>query len=133
MNSIIKKVVTVVACTSIVGGCAMMSNAALKSTSINCTIGKNSVKKLFSYSDVYNYYTYEYSVSYIHYSGCATGAYLPNMLVKVNSSNYICEVNSSHKKGPCHVDSPKDQNYRLHNNTSKSVSIKMDFILDEYY
>lgn len=132
MNSIIKKVVTVIACTSIVGGCAMLSNAALKSTSINCTIGKNSVKKLFSYSGVHTHYIYDYSVSYIHYSGCATGAYLPNLLVKVNSTDYVCEVNTSHKEGWFIVSSWKDQNYRLHNNTPKNVTIRMDFNLNEF-
>lgn len=132
MNSIIKKVVTVIACTSIVGGCALMSNAALKSTSINCTIGSQKVKKLFSYSSNYTYYDYEYSVSYIHYYGCATGAYLPNLLVKVNSSNYVCEVNTPNKKGWCYINSPKDQNYRVHNNTPKDVTINMEFILKSF-
>ena len=128
MNSIVKKLITVIACTSIVAGCAVMSNAddRLKSAHINCSISNKGVKKLFSYSDsTHNYYTYYYDVSYIHYSGCATGAYLPNLTVKVNSTDYICNVNKKKAQGPCYVSSPIDQNYRVHNNTGKDVSIKM--------
>ncbi len=138
MNCIIKKVVTVIACTSIVAGCAMVSKAddpKLKSQEINCSISNKGYKKFFSYSDkgMHDYYTYYYSVSYIHYSGCATGAYLPNLTVKVNSKDYICYVNTKKAQGPCHVSSPRDQNYRVHNNTGKDVSIKMEFSIGQYY
>ena len=124
-KSIIKKIVSVIACISMLAGYASISNAYSIDPGYSATIAEHDD------SDYY-YYTYEYTVSYIHFDGLATGAYMNGLTVYVNS-DYVCAVNTSHKTGPYHV-SVNDYNYyKLYNDTSKHVAIDIDFTIDEYY
>ena len=134
MNSIIKKLVTVIACTSIVAGCAIVSNAYYGTADINCNIRTGNTKYLFNYKNLNEdevYFTYYYTVSYIHYSGCATGAYLPNLKARVNGKR-ICDINTHDTHGPFHV-SEQNQKYDIYNGAKKDVTIKVTFKVGDYF
>lgn len=135
MNSIVKKLITVIACTSIVAGCAIVSNAYYYGTAdINCNIRTGNTKYLFNYKNMNEaevYFTYYYTVSYIHYSGCATGAYLPNLKARVNGKR-ICDINTRDTHGPFHV-SEQNHKYDIYNGAKKDVTIKMTFKVGDYF
>lgn len=143
-TNIIKKAVSVLACVSILAGCAAMSNAAggtgepkywfnLYDKNVSLNVGSKKSKDMFNYKDGYNWYLYKYSVSYVHFSGCATGAYLPGMKVRVGSQN-ICDVNTSKYWGPYTIyDTNTSRTYKLYNGAKKDVGIKMHFYVGEYY
>ena len=142
-TNIIKKAVSVLACVSILAGCAVMSNAAggsgapkywfnLYDKNVSLDVGSKKSKDMFNYKDGYNWYLYKYSVSYIHYSGLATGAYLSNLKVKVSGRN-VCEVNTPKRWGPYLAPNPGNQKFVLDNGTKKDVGIKMTFSIGEYY
>ena len=143
-TNVIKKAVSVLACASILAGCTAMSNAAggtgdpqywfgLYSKTVNLDVASKKSKDMFTYrNNDYDYFMYKYSVSYIHYSGLATGAYLSNLKVKV-SSRYVCEVNTPKRWGPYLAPNPGNQKFVLDNGAKKDVGIKMTFSIGEYY
>ena len=143
-TSIIKKAVSVLACASILAGCTAMSNAAggtgdpqhwfgLYSKTVSLDVASKKSKDMFTYrNNDYDYFMYKYSVSYIHFSGLATGAYISNLKVKV-SGKYVCEVNTPKRWGPYLAPNPGNQKFVLDNGAKKDVGIKMNFSIGEYY
>lgn len=88
---------------------------------------------MFTYrNNDYDYFMYKYSVSYIHFSGLATGAYMSGLKVKV-SGQYVCEVNTPKRWGPYLAPNPGNQKFVLNNGAKKDVGIKMNFSIGEYY
>lgn len=142
-TSIIKKAVSVLACASILAGCTAMSNAAggtgdppdwipLYSTTVGLDVKSKQSKDMFTYNNKkYDYFMYKYSVSYIHFSGLATGAYMSNLKVKV-SDRYVCEVNTPKRWGPYLAPNPGNQKFVLDNGAKKDVGIRMNFSIGEY-
>lgn len=124
-KSLIKKLVSIITCISILGGVAATSNAY--------SINSGSSAEIKTHNDSpYDYWTYIYDVSYVHFDGMAVGAFTSGLTVKVNSY-YVCTVNTAHKKGPFYNPSSGTNSYKLHNNSSKHVAINMTLTIDEYY
>ena len=121
-KSIFKKVVSVIACASILAGYASISSAAsinsgssYKFMSRNCSIGNHN---------------YSYNVSHILYDGCSEGAYLPGLTIKAYKGATvinICTVNTSSKSGSYYVPSTGSYDFKMVNNTGKHVSISFTF------
>lgn len=143
-TNIIKKAVSVLACVSILAGCAAMSSAAggtgdpprwfnLYDKNVSLDIAIKKSKDIFTYKDNYTTYSFRYSVSYVHFSGCATGAYLPGMKARVGNQN-ICDVNTPKRWGPYTIyDSNTSRNYNLYNGAKKNVGITVHFYVGEYW
>ncbi len=143
-TSIIKKAVSVLACVSILAGCAAMSNAAggtgdpphwfdLHTETVERSVVSKKSKEIFTYKNTkFSHYVYKYSVSYVHFSGCATGAYMPGLKVRVSGQN-ISDVNTSKRWGPYIAPTPSNQFFTLYNGAKKDVGIKMVFGVSEYW
>ena len=142
-TNIIKKAVSVLACVSILAGCAATSNAVggpgkpkywfnLRDKEGGYSLVHGNSKEIFTYNGPYDDYLYKYDVSYIHYSGCATGAYLPGLKVKVGGK-YVCDVNTPKYWGAYKISGSNSGKYTLNNGAKQDVGMTMHFYVGEYY
>lgn len=119
---VIKKIVSVLACASMLAGMASISNATSINNGSSATIG---TKNVSSGSHNFSYY-----VSYIHYDGLAVGAHMSGLRLRAdmgNDSDYVCSVNSNQAGGSYTISHSGTHTYRLYNNTGKHVSITASF------
>lgn len=123
-NSIVKKVVSVIACASILVSYASISNAT------SLSINSGSSGKITTRNCSLGNHNYSYNVSYVKFDGCATGAYLSGLTIKSHKDPTvlnICTVNQSSKSGLYYIPSSGNYTYRMHNNATKHVSITFTF------
>lgn len=113
-KSIMKKVVSVITCMSILAGVASVSNAYSINSGSSASVGSKYATD--------GYHGYEYQVSYILFSGMAAGSYASGLYFKVDS-NLICEINTSHKKSNYQAFGSKTHYYTLNNTSGKHVSV----------
>lgn len=121
-KNIVKKLVSVIVCGSMIASFATVSNAvsinsgsSYKFLTRNCSIGNHN---------------YSYNVSYVKFDGCATGAYLSGLTIKSHKDPTvlnICTVNQSSKSGLYYIPSSGNYAYKMHNNATKHVSITFTF------
>lgn len=124
-KSIVKKIVSVITSISILAGLGASGNAY----SID---SHDSTSIAYHDDSPYDYWTYTYDVSYVHFDGMAVGAFASGLTVYA-SSYYVCAVNSTHKSGPFYNPSTGYHNYMLYNGSSKHVAINISLDIDEYY
>ena len=127
-KKIIKKIVSVLVCASMIAGVASISNA----TSINS--GSSSNLGVYQATAGTNHYSY--TVDYIHYDGLAVGAFIQSGLTvrfkypttgTTIEQNTVCTVNTSSGSGTYYTGYSGGHTFRLHNNTGKHVSITFNF------
>lgn len=127
MNSI-KKVVSVIACASILAGYASICSATTFS------INNNYAALVETHSISQGKHDYGCYTSYIYYDGLAVGTFIPGLRLRANKggdSDLVCEVNSSYKSGKYTITTGGSHQYKLHNNSGKHVSIT--FSINYYY
>ncbi len=122
---IIKKVISVIACVSVIAGIASISNAY--------SINSGSSKFLKTRHNVSSgSYGYSYKVSYVLFDGLATGAYAPGLVLKAKMSGgpsvTICSINTSQKSGNYSIPVSGDYDFSLYNGSSKHVAITFDYL-----
>ncbi|MCR4702852.1 MAG: hypothetical protein K5665_04200 [Saccharofermentans sp.] len=124
IRNVVKKIVSVVMCVSVLAGYASISNAY----SINAgAIGYVGT----AYASSGGGHSFSYEVSYIYYNDLAVGAYLYDLSLKADmnvDSDKVCNINMPQKSGTYHVTSSGSHTYNLHNDTSKHVYITFDYL-----
>ena len=123
MNSF-KKVVSVIACASILAGYASICNA----TSLSINSGSSGTITTRNCSS--GNHNYSYDVSYVKFDGCAIGTYLSGLTIKSHKGNTvlnICTVNKDSKSGIYYIPSSGTYTYKMHNNATQHVSITFTF------
>lgn len=121
---IVKKVVSVIACASILAGYASICNAY--SLSINSGSSGYITTKTCSVGN----HNYSYNVSYVLFDGCAVGAYLNGLTIKSHKGNTvlnICTVNKGSKSGSYYIPYSGSYTYKMHNGSTKHVAITFTF------
>lgn len=123
---IVKKVVSVIACASILAGYASICNAYSIDNNYTALVATHDISK--------GKHDYGCYTSYIHYDGLAVGSFIPGLRLRANKggdSDLVCEVTSSYKSGKYTITTGGSHQYKLHNNSGKHVSIT--FSINYYY
>lgn len=117
---IIKSIVSVMACASIVTGMALISSA--NTYSINNGSSKIVGTKTVNAGDN----NYSYSITYIQYDGLPMNTYATGLRLRADrgsDSDNVCAVISSSSNGTYHITTSGSHTYRLYNNTGKNVTL----------
>lgn len=122
-RSTIKKIISIIACVSMLIGYASICSAA--------SINSGSSDYIKSPSCSVGNHNYSYSVSYVHFDGLAVGAFISGLKVKAKKTPStvinICNVNKSSGSGLYYIPYSGTYEYRLYNNSSKHVTITYSF------
>ncbi len=121
-KSIFKKVISVIACISILASYASISNAA--------SIDSGSSYGFMSRNCSSGNHNYSYNVSYVLFDGCAVGAFLNGLTIKAHKGATqvnVCTVNTSSKSGKYYIPSSGKYDFKMHNDAIKHVAITFTF------
>ena len=124
ISNTVKKLVSVIACMSVLFGYTLKSNA------YSAVINSGSSVLMFERNCASGPHNYNCNVSYVKFDGLAEGNYYYGLKVRATKGITIlniCSINSMYKSGTYIVPSAGTYSYRLYNQSDRKVTIQFSF------
>lgn len=125
-KNVIRKLVSVLICVSIVAGFTSVSNAYIY---IIQDSSSSYVTNDYASADYSNYFIYD--IAHIQVEDMPAGSFVTGLRLRAdlgNDSDWVCNINCYHDAGYYDVNTSGDHVYRLYNSSGKKITLNTNYI-----